>query len=150
MTDLYRHYDAQGALLYVGIADDWQQRLRTHSRTAEWFPRAARLSLEYHPTRESAAAAELAAIRTEWPLYNVFASPWKTGAYLRDQRWIRKTAAIGRGRWFGNGRKVVGAALDAHNRRVWREIDEQVAHVRRLIRTVERALPPVDRDRAAA
>jgi len=146
MTDLYRYYDAQGALLYVGIADDWRQRMKQH-RYADWFPMAGRLSVEYHPDRRSAAAAELAAIRSEWPLYNVHASPWKTGQWFAWLRW-RRLCESG-GRVFGNGRKVAGAALAGHERKRHREIREQTERESRLVRTCEYRLAALLRPEAS-
>lgn len=69
-TALYRHYDADGVLLYVGIAVDPAMRFKTHAKQAPWTAFAARHEGEWFATREEAAEAERAAIRDERPLFN--------------------------------------------------------------------------------
>lgn len=68
-TTLYRVFDGQERLLYVGISDDPWNRLGRH-RNAGWTHHAVRITLETHASREAAAAAELAAIRGEDPVWN--------------------------------------------------------------------------------
>jgi excinuclease UvrABC nuclease subunit len=70
-TQLYRHYDAQGALLYVGIAIDAGPRLKKHP----WAKAVVRSAIAVFQTREEAAAAEAKAIRAERPKYNVVHLP---------------------------------------------------------------------------
>lgn len=70
-TALYRHYDTDGTLLYVGITHDPDERRRMHARQSAWFPHSARCDLEWHEDRRAALRAETAAIRTERPLFNV-------------------------------------------------------------------------------
>ncbi len=81
-TTLYRAYDAQGQLLYVGISYDALSRLSQHA-TAGWSHYAASITLQRHPNRESAAAAELAAIRTEDPVFNMAGRPLE-----RSLQWL--------------------------------------------------------------
>lgn len=69
-TALYRHFDAAGVLLYVGISDDHERRLDQHRRRKPWFGEIARIDVEYHPTREAALEAEAVAIKAEKPLHN--------------------------------------------------------------------------------
>jgi predicted GIY-YIG superfamily endonuclease len=70
-TALYRLFDSEGRLLYVGIAFDPRSRLSDHARQKEWWPTVADRTIEWHATRTEAAAAEVTAIRSEKPLYNV-------------------------------------------------------------------------------
>lgn len=70
MTTLYRHFSKSGTLLYVGISDDHRVRFSSHMKYAEWKERIATITLEKHATRAAAAAAEIAAIETEHPLFN--------------------------------------------------------------------------------
>lgn len=70
-TALYRHFDAVGALLYVGISLSAVQRLAQHRQTAHWFDRIARIEIEWHDSREEALAAEISAISCEKPPCNV-------------------------------------------------------------------------------
>lgn len=69
-TALYRLFNAEGGLLYVGIGD-LKARLTAHAREKPWWPEVARKTVEWHPSRSEAEIAELLAIRTEHPLYNV-------------------------------------------------------------------------------
>lgn len=70
-TALYRHFDAAGSLLYVGISLCVVTRLRQHRRDAHWFTEIARIDVEWHPSREAACDAEFAAIRSEKPRHNI-------------------------------------------------------------------------------
>ena len=76
MTILYRWFDAAGALLYVGISDSLASRTKAHARGSEWYPKAARSTLESFETREAAMAAEKKAIKTEGPQYNLACKPY--------------------------------------------------------------------------
>jgi hypothetical protein len=67
---LYRHFDADGILLYVGISRDPGVRRRTHHRRSAWTEFAARETVEWLPDRETAERAEREAIVAERPLFN--------------------------------------------------------------------------------
>jgi hypothetical protein len=69
-TSLYRHFNATGVLLYVGIATDHHIRFRSHLKLSEWKDKIATVTVERFSTRAEAEAAEVAAIQTEEPLYN--------------------------------------------------------------------------------
>lgn len=69
-TQLYRHYDADGELLYVGISVDFMKRLRQHGRVSEWFGRIASVRVEHFASRRDAESAEAVAIKRERPLFN--------------------------------------------------------------------------------
>jgi predicted GIY-YIG superfamily endonuclease/DNA-binding XRE family transcriptional regulator len=73
---VYRCYDADGQLLYIGCTSDVSHRFRAHrsaksetSRTL--MRRMARYSAEVYPDRASGMAAERRAIAAEHPLLNV-------------------------------------------------------------------------------
>lgn len=70
-TTLYRAYNSDGVLLYVGIARNWGRRWEQHSERSTFFLATTRLELEHFPTRDAALAAERAAIKTERPIHNV-------------------------------------------------------------------------------
>lgn len=74
---LYRFFNAQGRLLYVGISSVPAQRWAFHSLHAAttWWPQAALKQVQWFSQRSDAAAAELRAIRTEAPLYNCGGAP---------------------------------------------------------------------------
>jgi predicted GIY-YIG superfamily endonuclease/DNA-binding transcriptional ArsR family regulator len=71
-TALYRLYDDQDRLLYIGIAKDPKRRWWQHARDSgeTWWPDVARKQVQWFADRESAAEAEAAAIRSEGPPHN--------------------------------------------------------------------------------
>ncbi len=68
---VYRHYTAEGILLYVGYTSRLEERQRSHRQSATWWCESARMEVERFDTRDAALLAELDAIRTEHPLWNV-------------------------------------------------------------------------------
>lgn len=71
MTHLYRHFDKDGDLLYVGISLSTVHRLGQHQENSHWFESITRVEIERFPTREAALQAEAMAIKHEKPLHNV-------------------------------------------------------------------------------
>lgn len=69
-TGLYRLWDADGDLLYVGIACSPARRFAQHAREKPWWSDVETRTVQWHPTREEALAAERAAILNEWPRHN--------------------------------------------------------------------------------
>lgn len=69
--DLYRHFDSEGALLYVGISHSALRRLIQHHHRSEWFASIVNVTIERFATREAALAAEILTIRNEKPRHNV-------------------------------------------------------------------------------
>lgn len=67
---LYRWFDEQGRLLYVGISVSPLTRQSQHQATSAWYPRACAQSLEWFSSRHEAHIAEIKAIHTENPLFN--------------------------------------------------------------------------------
>lgn len=93
-TEIYRLYDADDRLLYVGIAYSAHHRLMGHV-CKPWWPDVARKVIGHHRTREAALRAEARAIRRERPIYNVQGRRPHTAderAYIHQ----RAVAAIGR------------------------------------------------------
>lgn len=71
-TTLYRVYDERDWLLYVGISDAPLLRFAQHAdAAASWGRYARKVTFEPYPTREQAEMAELEAIRTEDPVWNM-------------------------------------------------------------------------------
>lgn len=80
---LYRHFDADDVLLYVGITGDADARREQHVKSSPWAEFAVRETCEWFESREAAATAERVAIESELPLFNrAFSGP------DRDQRVI--------------------------------------------------------------
>jgi hypothetical protein len=71
MTKLYRHFDKDGRLLYVGVSLSAIVRLASHKQASEWFDQVTTVIIETLPTREAALIAEKLAIQNEKPLYNI-------------------------------------------------------------------------------
>jgi hypothetical protein len=68
---LYRHWDKNGRLLYIGESVSIMARLAGHRSTAHWFEDIANVTFEWFPDKRSAVEAEAAAIVAEQPLHNV-------------------------------------------------------------------------------
>lgn len=70
-TELYRHFDKSGTLLYVGISLSTVHRLKEHRGGSGWYRKVVTITIERFPTRKAALAAERKAVQTEHPLHNV-------------------------------------------------------------------------------
>jgi excinuclease UvrABC nuclease subunit len=69
-TALYRHYNDTGELLYVGIAIYFNHRLSQHKKS-RWFEEINMVWVEWFDSKHDAALAELKAIQTENPKFNI-------------------------------------------------------------------------------
>lgn len=70
-TDLYRHFDEHGNLLYVGISVTAVVRFSQHRVSAQWYDAIRTMTIEKFNTREEAYKAEQLAIENEKPLFNI-------------------------------------------------------------------------------
>jgi predicted GIY-YIG superfamily endonuclease len=70
METLYRFYNADNELLYVGISGNWRNRLHQHERNSEWWNDVCYIKLEKFTTRVLVEDAEKRAIITEKPIWN--------------------------------------------------------------------------------
>lgn len=70
-TALYRLFNADDELLYVGITNSPETRWRHHKATQEWWPLVARKTVDWLDSRSEAAAAEIEAIHAEVPKHNL-------------------------------------------------------------------------------
>lgn len=69
---LYRMFDAEGRLLYIGQSrSPWMRAQQQAETRSTWATQIARIQVEWHPSRPEAMRAEVEAIRREAPLYNV-------------------------------------------------------------------------------
>lgn len=84
MTEVYRHYDAAGVLLYVGCAFNTWSRMVAHRCKTEWASRVSRTIIDKFSSREVALEVEDAAINNEKPMYNYTLVPGKGRWYRPD------------------------------------------------------------------
>lgn len=68
---VYRIFDADDRLIYIGATSNLEQRLIGHGSAAWWYPLLHRIETEPQPSMEDALAAELAAIHAEKPAFNL-------------------------------------------------------------------------------
>ncbi len=68
---LYRFFNVERDLLYVGITADPTRRFDKHSREKDWWTEVEIIEMQHFPDRQSVLAAEREAIRDEKPLHNV-------------------------------------------------------------------------------
>ena len=87
---VYRHYNDDGDLLYVGMSSAFMQRQRSH-RKSDWFAEIAIITVEHYATRGDAIAAEAKAILCENPRYNVRRPD---GAIERIENLARRAAPV--------------------------------------------------------
>lgn len=69
-TALYRHFDADGALLYVGITDCLPERDKHHTATSSWHGQVHKTETQWCLSRGHALALERVAIQYEGPAHN--------------------------------------------------------------------------------
>lgn len=69
--ELYRHFNKEGILLYVGATSNILNRMSQHKVRTPWFSEIANTSIEYFQTKEELLLAEKQAIRLEQPVYNI-------------------------------------------------------------------------------
>ena len=78
---LYRIFDGDNALLYVGATTNPKLRFTDHPRK-DWWTEAALITLEHCGSLDELIAAERCAIETENPVHNVI--------YSKPAHWARK------------------------------------------------------------
>lgn len=69
-SSVYRLYDAEGRLLYVGLARRPENRIYAHKRKP-WGHLINSMAVEWFDDREAAKAAERTAIHHEEPIHNL-------------------------------------------------------------------------------
>jgi hypothetical protein len=123
---LYRFYDADDLLLYVGVTSAGPSRWSEHEQNRAWWDLVARTTVEHFPGRVEALAAEKAAIRAEQPKWNTMhkgersprsqkVRPHGTGTVIlrEDGRWSFIATIDGRRRWITVQTEVEAQLLQA-------------------------------------
>jgi len=67
---VYKLYDEEGDLLYVGMSDYPWRRMNQHKRTKDWFGYVRSVEFEWYSPPEFAASRERLAILIEGPMFN--------------------------------------------------------------------------------
>lgn len=67
---LYRFFNSNHELLYVGITNNPFSRFSGHSKDKSWFHELAYATFTHYPNRHAVDSAETRAIRAEKPKYN--------------------------------------------------------------------------------
>jgi predicted GIY-YIG superfamily endonuclease len=68
---VYRYFDEDGAILYIGCTNDQFGRMEQHRMSSPWWHEVRSFTAERHSTQAEARASESSAIYAEYPLYNV-------------------------------------------------------------------------------
>src|SRR5438128_154985 len=68
---VYRCFDGDGVLLYIGSSRNVERRMETHARTSFWRAHVARVRIQIAPDVFTARQIEAEAIRTENPRFNI-------------------------------------------------------------------------------
>lgn len=68
-VNVYRLYDADGVLLYVGKGQMFE-RIYNHSISTQWFKQVVRAEIDHFDTEDEAKIAEAIQIRDLNPKYN--------------------------------------------------------------------------------
>lgn len=71
ITELYRYFDKDSNLLYVGISKNAIARQSQHQGSSHWYNKATSSTIERFKSRDDALSAEKKAIKNENPIHNV-------------------------------------------------------------------------------
>ena len=67
---VYRLYDAESALLYVGVSTSWTSQMPVHWRRDAWIRGVRTMQVEEFPSAKEANARAVAIVTAEQPRYN--------------------------------------------------------------------------------
>lgn len=70
MAFVYRYYNDEGVLLYIGESLSYIRRLSEHLKKASWVESVCSVTLERFDTKKQAQNAEREAIEKENPVFN--------------------------------------------------------------------------------
>ncbi|MFJ9558299.1 GIY-YIG nuclease family protein [Nocardiopsis sp. NPDC101807] len=136
-TALYRLYNAEGQLLYIGASCDLRARFSQHASTKDWWDQVAKWDSKWLPSREEALAAERDAIMHERPRFN------KKIIFVPRREPSRVRVLKGK---VANKAWEIGRAVESGLRRSGRTSEEAKAEALRWVREYKLAsgLPFVD------
>ena len=84
---VYRIFDKDGRLIYVGCSHNPEKRLNQHRRTMWWAHQIHRIKLTVHPNKAAGHLAERTAINAEQPRWNL------TGRWVHRATWTSQDYA---------------------------------------------------------
>jgi len=88
---LYRCFNRKKLLLYVGITNDPEQRLKDHRMHKPWWQHVDHITLQTMPNRKALIDAEAVAIREEHPKFNILIPK---GTYVQRENFGRQAARL--------------------------------------------------------
>lgn len=94
--DLYRFWNADGVLIYIGISLSAIQRLSQHKNDKSWETEISTVTIERFDDRDHALKAEKRAIMTEAPKYNITHNKPKPIYHKRPTTNVRHLAVVTR------------------------------------------------------
>src|SRR5690606_19885778 len=88
-TAVYRHYDASGLLLYIGMTCDQSVRESMHGTSSPWWIHVRHSEMTWYATRSKGTEAEKSLIIELEPMFNTVYNTYDTmgrdkAKYLRD------------------------------------------------------------------
>lgn len=164
---VYRHFDAEGRVLYVGCSIDVERRFRQHLFESTWWAmKVARTKITVHPTRAEGRRVEKAEIRNLEPLHNsekywMDTDSWDEAKFIEHASAFAETPYLDHvdrrsaaGRLYLAYRRKFGGdlfGLIGPIRRGYRQIyDDRALDARTLTYVQDRGTPGRCRGRAAA
>lgn len=92
-AQLYRCFDAEGNLLYVGATKNVFQRIADHQAHSYWFRHVTRVEIQHFDSRKEALAAEAMAITLENPKHNTVTPRVPGVEFNRSNLWSHEIRA---------------------------------------------------------
>lgn len=133
-TAVYRFFNGDGTLIYVGVTNDIPTRWRHHAKNKPWWPEVVEQRATWYPTREAALAVEDQVIVAESPTYNINSSPGQGPTPIRmirmsDELWeafgeVCKAMGTTRSRKLREHMRAHIAEMEADKRQVATELAE--------------------------
>ena len=139
MHYLYRHFDKNGTLLYVGVTANPEMRLTGHKSTAHWYGEIAMIEMEKIGVKADALAKERSIILAEKPKHNKHKTivepqrasqdellePWRKRAKLIMEMLDRGNSQSDIARRFGVSRQAISVIVNREKKR--QAINQMVA-----------------------
>jgi len=88
---IYRFYDNKDSLLYLGITNDTDRRIREHKQNADWFYQVVRTDIRrFDCSRKNLEIEEVSAIKREQPRFNILHNTCEAGSRLMRRQGVQK------------------------------------------------------------